>query len=179
MTTPTLPTPIEQAKAAYDAEDYEEAAQWYEQAANQCITKGETLLAAEMSNNRSVSLLRANKPQAAYQASLGTELVFAQAGDVRRQAMAFGNQASALEAMKKDSEALLRYQQSNEILKQADENELRIYVLQSMSGLHLRHRRYLEAMAVMHAALDIKPRLSLRERFLKKLLQIVYRMLGQ
>jgi len=179
MTTPIVQNPIEQAKTAYADEDYEEAAQWYERAATQLTAQGDLLLAAEMSNNRSVSLLRANNAQAAYQASLGTELVFAQAGDGRRQAMALGNQASALEAMKKDSEALERYRQSNEILKQLNEHELRIYILQSMSGLHLRRRRYLEAMAAMHAALEIKPRLSLRERILKKLLQIVYRMLGQ
>ena len=170
---------IEHAKTAYAVEDYEEAAQWYERAAQQYSAQGDTRLAAEMSNNRSVSLLRADNPQSALQASQGTELVFAQAGDARSQAMALGNQAAALEALKKDSDALLRYQQSNEILKQLNENELRIYILQSMAGLHLRHFRYLEAMAAMHAALEIKPHLSLRERFLKKLLQIVYGMLGQ
>lgn len=179
MTTSNSQNFTEQARAAYEAEDYEEAAQWYERAAAQAAAAGNLALAAEMNNNRSVSLLRANNPQAAYQAALGTELVFAQSGDARRQAMALGNQAAALEGLKKDSEALQRYQQSNEILKQLNEHELRIYILQSMAGLHLRHRRYLEAMAVMHAALEIKPQLTLRERILKKLLQIVYRLLGQ
>jgi tetratricopeptide (TPR) repeat protein len=178
MTTSGTQNPIEQAKTAYEAEDYEEAARWYEQAANQCTARGDLVQAAEMSNNRSVSLLRANNPQAALQASQGTELVFAKAGDARRQAMALGNQASALEGLKKDDEALQLYRRSNEILKELNDHELRIYILQSMSGLHLRHRRYLEAMAAMHAALEIKPHLSLRERFLKKLLQIVYGMLG-
>ncbi len=179
MTTPNSQSYTEQAKAAYEAEDYEEAAQWYERAAAQYTAQGDLLLAAEMSNNRSVSLLRAGNPQNAYQAALGTELVFAQAGDGRRQAMALGNQAAALEGLKKDAEALQRYQQSNEILKQINEHELRTYILQSMSSLHLRHRRYLEAMAVMYVALELKPRLTFREQILKKLLQIVYRMLGQ
>jgi tetratricopeptide (TPR) repeat protein len=178
MTTPSTQNSIDQAKTAYEAEDYEEAAQWYERAADLYTAQGDLLLAAEMKNNRSVSLLRAHNPQAAYKAAQGTVEIFAQAKDARRQAMALGNLAAALEAMKKDDEALLRYQESNEILKQINEHELRIYILQSMSGLHLRRRRYLEAMAVMHVALEIKPHLSFRERILKKLLQIVYSMLG-
>ena len=67
---------------------------------------------------------------------------------------------------------------TTELLKQVNEPDLRIYVLQSLSGLHLRRRHYLEALAAMQAALDLKSNLSLRERILKKLLQIVFGMLG-
>ncbi len=169
---------IEKAKSAYESEDYEVAAQWYERAASQYSQQGDGLNAAEMANNRSVSLLRNSNPQAALQASLGTDQVFAQSGDTRRQAMALGNQAAAYEALRKKEDALRLYQQSNELLKQINEPSLRIYVLQSLSGLYLGKRQYLQAMAAMQAALDIKPHLSLRERILKKLLQIVFGMLG-
>ena len=169
---------IEKAKSAYEAEDYEVAAQWYERAASQYSQQGDGLNAAEMANNRSVSLLRNSNPAAALQSSLGTDQVFAQSGDNRRQAMALGNQAAAYEALHKTEDAIRLYQQSNELLKQINEPSLRVFVLQSLSGLYLRKQHYLNAMAAMQAALDIKPHLSLRERILKKLLQIVFGMLG-
>lgn len=179
METLSLPQMLEKAKTAYETEDFEEAAQWYERAAKEYTALGDAINAAEMNNNRSVSLLRADNPNAAYQAALGTEQVFAQAGDVRRQAMALGNQAAALDNMKKYEEAIQLYRQSNELLKQINDPNLRIYVLQSLSALYLRRRQYLEALAAMQAALDLKSNLSLRERILKKLLQIVFGMLGR
>jgi tetratricopeptide (TPR) repeat protein len=179
MEAPTLSDFIEKAKSAYEAEDFEEAAQWYERAAGQYSLQGDPLNAAEMANNRSVSMLRGGNAQGALQASQGTEKVFAEAGDLKRQAMAFGNQAAALESLHKDEEAIQLYQQSNQLLKQLNEQSLRVYVLQSLSGLQLRQRHYMNAMATMEAALEIKPNLGLRERFLKKLLQIVFKMLGR
>lgn len=170
---------VDQAKSAYDAEDFDEAAKWYERAANEYTAQSDQVNAAEMQNNRSVSLLRAGKPQAAYQASKGTESVFADAKDLRRQAMALGNQAAALEALKKDSEALAHYQQSNELLKSINEPDLRIYILQSLTGVYLRQRQFFQAMAAMQAALELKQHLSLRERFLKKLLQVAFSLLGR
>jgi|WetSurMetagenome_2_1015567.scaffolds.fasta_scaffold257228_2 tetratricopeptide (TPR) repeat protein len=170
---------LEKAKSAYDAEDFEEAAQWFERASNQYAQLGDTLNAAEMANNRSVSLLRGGNAQGALQASVGTERTFAQAGDIKRQAMALGNQAAAMESLHKDQEAIRLYEQSNQLLKQMNEPALRVFVLQSLSGLHLRQHHYMNAMATMEAALEIKSVLSLRERILRKLLQIVFKMLGR
>jgi tetratricopeptide (TPR) repeat protein len=179
MDAPTIAKMIDQAKAAYEAEDFDEAAKWYERAAGEYTLQADVLNAAEMQNNRSVSLLRSGSPQAAYQASKGTEIVFANARDVHRQAMALGNQAAALEALKKDDDAIQLYKESNELLKQINEPDLRLYVLQSLSGLYLRKRQFLQAMAAMQAALDLKDHLSIRERLLKKLLQIVFSLLGR
>ncbi len=179
MEASSLPEFIEKAKAAYEAEDFEDAAQWYERAASQYTQQSDPLNAAEMANNRSVSLLRGGNAQGAYQASLGTEKVFAQAGDLKRQAMALGNQAAALESLHKDDEAIALYTQSNQLLKQLNEGALRVYVLQNLSGLYLRQRHYMNAMATMEAALEIKPNLGLRERLLRKLLQIVFKLLGR
>jgi tetratricopeptide (TPR) repeat protein len=179
MDTPSTGKMIEQARSAYEAEDFDEAAKWYERVASEYALQDDLINAAEMQNNRSVSLLRSGKSQEAYLASKGTEIVFAAAGDAHRQAMALGNQASALEAMKRDSEAIQLYQESNELLKKLNEPDLRIYVLQSLSGLYLRKRKFFEAMAAMQSALDLKQHLSIRERILKKLLQVVFNMLGR
>ncbi|MDO8970579.1 MAG: hypothetical protein Q7U74_07825, partial [Saprospiraceae bacterium] len=128
MDSPTLTLMIAQGKSAYEAEDFEEAAKCYERAAGEFSSQSDFLNAAEMQNNRSVSLLRAGNPKTAFQASKGTEIVFAAAGDLRRQAMALGNQAAALEGMKQEGEAILLYQESNQLLKNLNEPDLRIYV---------------------------------------------------
>jgi tetratricopeptide (TPR) repeat protein len=175
----SLPQMIEKAKSAYEMEDFEEAARWYDRAGSQYSLQADHLNAAEMSNNRSVCLLRSGNYQAALSSSKGTEKVFAKVGDFRRQAMALGNQAAAYEAMQRNDEAISLYQQSNELLKQIDDHELRLYVLQSLSGLQLKRRQYLQALATMQAALDIKQNLTLRERILKKLLQFVFSLLGR
>jgi tetratricopeptide (TPR) repeat protein len=175
----TLPQMIEKAKSAYEAEDFDEAARWYDRAGSQYSLQDDTLNVAEMANNRSVCLLRGGNSQAALAASRGTEKVFAQAGDLRRQAMALGNQAAAFESMQKIDDAITLYLQSNDLLKQIDDHDLRMFVLQSLSGLQLKKRRYLQALATMQAALDIKQNLTLREKILKKLLQIVFSLLGR
>jgi tetratricopeptide (TPR) repeat protein len=175
----SLPQMIEKAKAAYEAEDFEEAARWYDRAGSEYTLQEDHLNAAEMANNRSVCLLRSGNSQAALSASRGTEKVFAGAGDLRRQAMALGNQAAALEAMHRIDEAISLYQQSNDFLKQINDQDLRTFVLQSLSGLQLKRHQYLQALATMQAALEIKQKLTLRDRILKKLLQIVFSLLGR
>ena len=170
---------LQNAKIAYEADEFEQAAQWYDQAAAHYTQQNDTLNAAEMINNRSVSLLRAGSPQLALQIVQGTEIVFAQAGDRKRQAVALGNQAAANDALHRTDEAIRLYQQSNELLKQIDEPGLRLFVLQSLSGLYLKRSRYLEALAAMDVALEIKQHLSLREKILRKLLQVVFRMMGR
>jgi tetratricopeptide (TPR) repeat protein len=167
------------AKSAYEAEEFEQAAQWYERASHEYTILNDPLQAAEMANNRSVAILRSGDPQNAFSVAKGTDQIFAQAGDQHRQAMALGNQAAALEAMGQIDQAIQYYQRSNDLLKQLNDQPLRAYVLQSLSGLYLRRRRYLDSLVVMEAALEIKENLSLREKLLKKLLQVVSKLLGR
>lgn len=175
----SIPQMIEKAKSAYQTEDFEESARWYDRAGIEYSLQADHLNAAEMANNRSVCLLRGGNPHGALAASRGTEKVFAQAGDLHRQAIAIGNQAAALEAMQRNDEAISMYQQSNELLKQINDRDLRVFVLQSLTGLQVKRRQFLQALATMQVLLDLKQQLTVRERILKKLLQIVYRLLGR
>jgi tetratricopeptide (TPR) repeat protein len=177
MDNPPLSSLISQGKQAYQSEQYDLAASYFEQAASEYARLGDELNAAEMANNRSVALLMNGNPQAALQAVLGTDQVFSKAGDLRRQGMALANQAAALEGLKNDSQALDLYQQAQEILKQCGEVELRAQVLQSISALQLRTGKQVEAMASMKVALNNKPRLSLKDRFLKGLIDQVFSLL--
>ncbi len=171
-----LQTLIKQAKEAYEAEEYLQAAQGFEAAAHASELSGDVLNAAEMQNNRSVALLKARNPEAALESARGTDLVFAQAGDLRRQGMALGNQAAALDDLRRDEESIATYQQSAALFEQAGEKDMRALVLRRVSALQYRQKNTPAALSTMLDALNCQTRLSLQDRILKGLLKIVARL---
>ena len=157
---------------AFQAGRYQEAAAAYTQSARAFTALGQALDSAEASNNASVALLKAGDAAGALNAANGTDLVFASGKDLTRQGMATANQAAALEDLGRLDEALQRYNDSAELLKQSGDKELRAVVLKSISALQIRTGKQLQALASMDAALDNQKRLSLRERLLQKLLRL-------
>jgi tetratricopeptide (TPR) repeat protein len=170
---------VAESKAAYLRGDYLMAAQTYAAAAESYQTAGKSLLAAESANNASVAYLQAGDPQSSLLSVEGTPQIFADAGDLRRQGMALGNQAAALEACDRALEAAELYQQSADILKQVGEDKLRANALQSLSALQLRTGRQLEALATMSAGLEDIKHPDLKQSLLKRLLRIPFRMLNR
>lgn len=166
-------------KKAFQDEDFPTAAQFFERAALAYTASNQPVLAAEMWNNCSVARLKAGDAKEALEMVQGSDQVFAQAGDRKKQAMALGNQAAALEALHHYPQALELYLQANQILKEIDDQELRPYVLQCIAALQLRTGRQLEALVSSEVALDMKKNLSLRERVLKKLLETASKLLGR
>jgi tetratricopeptide (TPR) repeat protein len=162
---------------AYKAGQYMQAADNYAEAERQFAAVGDPMKAAEMANNRSVALLQAGRPEDAFNAADKTDAVFAQGNDTYRQALSIGNQAAALEALNRPEEALKRYWECSNLLKQIGEKEYRAAVLKSISALQVRTGHQFEALASMDAALENQKKLSIQERFLKKLLDIPMRML--
>jgi hypothetical protein len=167
-----------EAKQAYSKKDYFRAATVFNQAASARRAKNDKTGEAEQLNNASVAWLQAGDPEKAHSAAAGTEIIFEQAGDPVRQAMALGNQASALEELHRDKEALPLYQQSAALLKEADEKELRSFVMKKISALQVRTGKKMEATASMYGALQDKEKLTGKEKTLKKLLDTVYGYMG-
>ena len=97
---------------------------------------------------------RPETPAAALAEVDGTPEIFAAAGDVRRQAMAVGNQAAALEGLKRTDEALTAYELSADLFQQVGEPDLRLHALKAMSALQSESGRRLQALATMKAGLD-------------------------
>src|SRR5262245_55388069 len=93
-------------KLAFEAGNYESAAGLFEKAAAGYLSLKDEVNAAELKNNSSVALLKWGKAQEALDATAGTEQIFAGAHDLKRQAMAAGNQAAALEALNQFDQAL-------------------------------------------------------------------------
>ena len=165
----------EEAQAEYNQGEYLSAAKLYKAAADGYLSVGDELLAAEMANNCSVSFLKGGKAESALQAVADTDKVFASKGDVLRQAMALGNQAAALEGLKKLENAVILYGQSAELLKQLGESELRAYVLQSISSIQLRRGQYLEAYGTMGEGVMGLDKPGLKQKLLKSLMQLPFK----
>jgi tetratricopeptide (TPR) repeat protein len=98
---------------------------------------------------------------------------------LRRQGLALGNLAAALEANGRLEEAVELYQQSADVLKQAGEDQLRANVMQSLSAVQLRTGRQLEALASMSAGLEDIKHPNPKQSILKRLLRIPFRMLDR
>jgi tetratricopeptide (TPR) repeat protein len=164
-------------KSAYQNGDYLAAIRAFEAAQQGYLSQGDRLNAAEMANNCSVAYLQAGDGQAALKAVEGTVAIFAEAGDLRRQGMALGNLASALEAVDRTEEAVEAYLQSASVLEKAGEDQLRANVMHSLSMLQFRAGKQLQALVSMQSGLDGVKRPTPKQSLLKKLLSIPVDML--
>lgn len=171
MTTEPLQL-AEQGKQAFASRQYDQAADMFAQAASAFEALDDATNAAEMKNNLSVALLQAGKAQAAYEAAAGSDEVFAQAGDLKRQAMALGNQAAALEALKRLDEALQAYERSAELFAEVGDGEMRSIVLQSAAALKLRRGKMIDSALAMIGSVESTPKPNLLQRFLRFLLRL-------
>ncbi len=172
MTTSDLQQLVDQGKQAFADEDYEQAASYFSEAASAYEASDDALNAAEMKNNLSVALLQAGQAQAAYEAVAGTDETFAQAEDSKRQAMAVGNQAAALEALKKFDQALDAYERSAALFAEAGESDMRSVVLQSAAALKLRRGKVMDSALSMIGSVESTQKPNLLQRFLRFLLRL-------
>lgn len=160
-------------KQAYQDKNYDEAAEYFRQAAEGYTLARAGLLAAEMRNNMSVALLQAGKPQEALDAALGADQVFAGANDLKRQAMTLGNQAAALEGLRRYDEAIAAYERSAELFGSADEGDLRATVMKSAAALKLRTGKIADSAFKMMGSIEAKKTPSLFERIMKFLFRFI------
>lgn len=160
-----------EAERAYKAKDYIAAAQAYEAAADAYSHLDEIIQSAEMRNNASVAYLQGKQAQKAFDAAENTDQVFAEAGDFRKQAIALGNQAAALEALNQLEAAANKYQESSSLLKQIGDHELRPTVMQALSGVQLRLGQQMDALVSMQAGLDEIEKPNLKQKLAKKILR--------
>lgn len=160
-----------QGKLAFEGKRFSEAADLFRQAAEGYTVGRSGLMAAEMMNNASVCLLQAGNAQDALDAAAGTDEIFAGAGDIKRQGMAVGNMAAALDELRRYDEALAAYERSAALFSQAGEDDLRSLVLKSAAGVRLKTGNLTESAFKMIGSLEAKKKPSLFERILKFLLR--------
>jgi tetratricopeptide (TPR) repeat protein len=176
VVTPSELTSLAEAgKQAFTSGQYESAAKTFETAAQGYASLNDGLNAAEMKNNLSVALLKLGRGQAALDAVSGTDQVFADAGDLKRQALALGNQAAALEAVKRWDDALAAYERSAVLFAEVKEGDLRSVVLKSAAAIKLRRGQVTDSAFKMIGSLEAREKPSIFERVLKSILHFIQR----
>jgi tetratricopeptide (TPR) repeat protein len=163
----------EQGKLAFRNKNFDEAAELFSQAAEGYTLSRDDLMSAEMRNNISVALLQAGKAQESLDAALDTDQVFAGAKDIKRQGMALGNQAAALEALKRYDEAVEKYDLAAQLFDQSGEGDLRALVMKSSAAIKLKTGKVIASAFKMMGSLEAKENLNFFERILKFLLRFV------
>ncbi|MDX1662787.1 MAG: tetratricopeptide repeat protein [Candidatus Promineifilaceae bacterium] len=151
-------------------EKFREAAASYA-AAEDPTGQGEAL------NNAAVIYRLQRRWQEAADAFDRARTLFREAGEVARQGQVLGNLGD-LYARRGDDEAAARlYGEGAALLAQAGEHDNQAQILRALSLLRLRQRRFLEAMMLMDASLEARPRLSLSQRLFRPLLSFALRLL--
>jgi tetratricopeptide (TPR) repeat protein len=170
---------VEKAKEDFQNKELKSAIEGFQTALEAYQKDGAELEVAEMANNLSVVHLQDKNPEQALEIVEGTDKVFEAHNEIVKQAMALGNKAAALEALKRLDEAEQAYQKSADLLEEAGEKDLRAYVMQSLSALQLRQGRQLDGLISMKSGLDAKEKLPLRQRILRWILKIPFRFVGK
>lgn len=160
-------------KEAFANKKFDEAAEFFRQAAEGYTLGRAGLLAAEMRNNMSVALLQAGRAREALEAALDTDRVFAGANDIKRQAMALGNQAAALEGLHRYDEAVEKYERSADLFGSVNEGDMRALVMKSAAALKLKTGKITESAFKMMGSIDVKENPTLFERIMKFFLRFI------
>jgi tetratricopeptide (TPR) repeat protein len=165
-------TLAEQGKKEYQQENYLAAAALFLQAAQAYTFVKDALNAAEMKNNQSVALLQAGKAKEALQATEGTEEIFQNAGDLKRQGTAVSNRAAALEGMKKWKEALAEYDRAASLFEQCGEGDMHSMVRKAAANINLKRGRIVDSQMDVYDSLRLVEKPTLTQRVMKFLIRI-------
>jgi tetratricopeptide (TPR) repeat protein len=168
----------EQALAHFRAERLNEAAAGFEQAAQAFAAEGDPGAAAEMRNNVAVVRLAQKDWPGALAALEGTPAVFRALGDKLREAQAWSNRAAALDGAGDLDQAAGLYQQAIDQFGALGERENRAACLKALSALQIKQGKQFQALASMQAGLNTAPKLNVREKTLKGLLDRALKMIG-
>lgn len=165
-------TLAEEAKQIYESGEFIKAADLFAQAAEAYRAAEDAVNAAEMLNNQSVAFLQAGKAVEALKATDGTETVFEQAGDLRRQGIAIANRARALESLKKYSEAMAEYNRAADVFERAGEGDLHSIVRKATAELFMK-RGY-----IANSQMEILDSIRLAEKptFAQRILKFMMRL---
>lgn len=162
----------------FHAERYDEAAEAFAEAATAFAAQGERGSAAEMMNNVAVVCLARQQWGMALNAAQGTPEIFRALGDKLREAQAISNVANALDNLGRLDEAAQHYEQAIDIFSALGEKQNRAACWKALSNLQIKQDKKLQALASMHAGLNLAENLSPREKTLKGLLDKAMTLMG-
>ena len=160
----------EEGKRYYQQGDFTKAAERFTSAAQGYAAQNDVLMTAEAKNNLCVVLLQVRRLNEALEAVTGTDAVFSEAGDHRRQGMALANRATVVNALGRWKDAIPLYGQAGEALEKAGEDEMRADTMKSLAQMYMNHGRFTDAVIAMQEGLRGVKNPTPRQKFLKKIL---------
>lgn len=160
------------AKKYYQRGNYEQAIEEFSLAKSGYETQGKSIKFAEMANNQCVALLQIGNAQAALESLEGTENIFEESNEGLLKAMSIGNMAACLEALNQINEAETEYKRCASLLKELGEGQLYAETMKSLSALQLKSGKNMEALVNMQTGSQEIKGPNLRQRMLKKLLEL-------
>jgi len=158
----------------FQKKEYTLAADYFSRAAEVARSQGQELDEAEQKNNLSVSLLFGGNARQAYEAAAGTADVFQAHNDKKRQAMALGNAAQALEGLKDYPKAAELYGQATDLLKGENQGEIRSMLLHRKAGVEAKLGETFSSAASLAASIDEKPKPGMKDKLLKKVFDKIF-----
>lgn len=161
----------------FQKKNYSEAAQGFTTCIAALEKAGETLDLAEMKNNLCVALIQMGEFQQALDVVIGTDLVFAEASDSRRQGIALANQGNALEMLKRYDEAIPAYEKARDCLRSCGEKQMLAITLRSLSDLQMQTGRKFEAVNTLQDAYEQNPDARLKNKFFAKTISQLFKKL--
>lgn len=168
-------TLADRGKQEYERGNFLVAAELFLQAAQAYTSARDELNAAEMKNNQSVALLQAGNAREALHATEGTELVFEQAGDRKRQGIAVSNRAAALEGLRKWDEALAEYDRAATLFEESGEGDMHSIVRKAAANINLKRGRLADSQMDVFDSLRLVKKPTLMQRLMKFLVRIGFR----
>ncbi len=172
MNDSTASALAEQGKKEYEKGAFLAAAKLFAQAARAYEQANDPLNAAEMKNNQSVAFLQGGKASDALKATEGTEEIFANAGDLKRQGISVSNRAASLEGMKQWREALAEYDRAASLFEQAGEGDMHSIVRKASANIHLKFGRVDSTGMDIYDSLRLVEKPTLTQRIMKFLMRI-------
>ncbi len=163
---------LQEATRAYEQGRMDEAIDGFDALRKMYLAANDEVSAAEMANNLCVVLIQSDNPQRALEVVEPTPQIFLAAGDQKRAGRAYGNLASAYEGTGDLSRANECYQSALEHLSAAGDDEGYAFSMQALSRLQLRSGQPIDALSTMQLGLESKPKRSLKDRLLSKLLNL-------
>lgn len=160
-------------KKAFETGDFDSAIHFFSEAVEAYLQKEKMLDVAEAKNNLSVALLQAKRAEEALEAARGTDLIFSEAEDKLREAMALGNQAAALDELGDLDEAINFYNKSAALFGEIGEGDFQETVLKSIAAIKLRSGKLQDTAFTMLESLGATQKPSIFQRFLKFILRFV------
>lgn len=163
----------EKGKKAFGEGDFKSAVHIFSEIAEAYLAEENFLDAAEAKNNLSVALLQAGKAKESLEAAKETDLIFEEADDKLRQAMALGNQAAALGELGDKQEAIDLYQKSARLFSEIGEKNYEETVLKSIAAIELSRGKFEDTAFTMLQAQGAVENPNIFQRFLRFLLGLI------